>query len=203
METFKDASESANHCQRNWNDLPVSKEIIDELISVATNMPTKQNEEFFTVLASVDKEFNHNVYMHSYSVTNQILNMPFDQRHKTNYNTQLRAPLIFQWLVDTSRSFKHGNYNPDGLLSIGVSAGAVALAANKLGLKTGFCICLHKDPIVDLINKKYNTNFNDIALSLGIGYERSDTAHNVIVRPDGQTEIKSVYRKTIKHIFLE
>jgi DNA modification methylase len=83
----------------------------------------------------------------------------------------------------------------NGLILDPFAGGSVrGIVANKLGLKTGFCICLHKDPIVDLINKKYNTNFNDIALSLGIGYERSDTAHNVIVRPDGQTEIKSVYR---------
>lgn len=203
MESFKAASQSANHCQRNWSDISVPKEIIDELISVATNMPTKQNEEYYTLLVSVDSDYNHNVYMHGYTTSNQVLGLPFELRHKTNYNTQLRAPLLFQWLVDTSRPFKHGNYNPDGLLSIGVSSGAVALAANKLGLKTGFCICLHKEPILEIVNKKYDTGFNDIALTLGIGYPRTDIDHNIVVRPDGQKEIKSICRKTVKHIFFK
>ena len=36
----------------------------------------------------------------------------------------------------------HGNeLNEDGIYSVGISSGAVALSANYMGYKTGFCRC--------------------------------------------------------------
>jgi len=200
MNELNRASESANHCQRNWSEQKVSIETINKLATVATKMPTKQNEEYYTLVASTDTEYNHFVYMHSYVPDNTVLAKPFDERHTSNFNTQLRAPLLFQWFSNTSKKFLHGHYPQDGLLSIGISAGAVALAANQLGLRTGFCVCLHKEPVIDVINKRHNTTFNDIVISLGIGYPLEHLDHNVGIRPSGETFSKSTYEKTVKYI---
>ena len=107
---------------------------------------------------------------------------------------------MFQWFSNTDKKFLHGHYHQDGLLSIGISAGAVALAANQLGLRTGFCVCLHKQPVIDVINKRHNTTFNDIVISLGIGYPLEHLDHNVGIRPSGETFSKPTYEKTVKYI---
>jgi hypothetical protein len=200
MNNFIQASESANHCQRNWSDKLVSADTIEELAAIATNMPTKQNEEFYTLLCSTDAEYNYTAYMHSYNVEPSVLELPFEERHKTNFNTQLRAPLIFQWFSNTKKNFKHGDYWTDGLLSIGISSGAVALAANNMGLKTGFCVCVHQEPIIEIVNRKHNTTFDRIVISLGIGYPDNSYKHNVVIRPNGEKSLKPIYKKTVRYI---
>lgn len=198
MGILTDAAKSANHCQRNWSNRLVEEDIVQELIGVATNMPTKQNEEYYGLLVTTDPEFNHTTYMHSYAVLDDVMKLPFERRHLTNYNTQLRAPLQFHYLVETGKKFQHGYLEQAGFFSIGISAGAVALAAASLGLKTGFCVCLDHKPIVEIVNQEFNTTYNGIVLSIGIGYPEEDLAWNVGRRPNGDTFVKPSYTKNIK-----
>jgi hypothetical protein len=107
---------------------------------------------------------------------------------------------LFQWFADSTKDYKHGNYWTDGLLSTGISSGAVALAANSMGLKTGFCICVHQEPILEIVNKKYNTTFDRVAISLGIGYPIQGYKHNVVIRPNGEITFKVTHKKTVKFI---
>jgi hypothetical protein len=195
-----DASKSANSCQRNWSNTPIAKNIIRELAEIATNMPTKQNQQYYTLLCSTDPKYNHFVYSHSYAPTEEALAMPFEDRHKLNYNTQMRAPLLFQWFSETTQEFTYSDYWTDGLLSIGVSSGAVALAANKMGLKTGFCVCVHQEPVVEAVNKKYKTKFDRLSLSLGIGYPLEGYEHNIVIWPDGEEYRKTRFEKAVKYI---
>jgi nitroreductase len=191
-----DHAKSANHCQRIWSDRKIDQVIIEELVGVAVNMPTKQNEEYYGLLVTTDQEFNEFVYMNSHTYEDAVLNLPFEQRHLTNTNTQMRAPLVFLWLAK-HKKFEHGDLNKEGLISIGVSSGAVALAANQLGLKTGFCCCLYKPPLLEKINQEWSINYQDIIIALGIGYPEEHYPHNTVRRPDGSITYKNTYEKNI------
>lgn len=200
MNNFTDAAKSANHCQRNWSDRLVEDSIVEELIGVAVNMPTKQNQEFYSLLVSTDAEFNHTVYMNSYSISDEnILNVPVERRHLTNHNTQMRAPLQFHYLIKYGKQFEFNPLDGTAFISIGVSAGAVALAANQMGLKTGFCCCIYAEPLMDIINKEFNTTQNGMLVSLGIGYPQETLASNVGIRPFTNKQFKKEkYFKDIK-----
>ncbi len=162
-------------------------------------MPTKQNEEYYGLLVSTDANFNHTVYMHSYAAHfKKVMKLPFEKRHLTNHNTQLRAPLQFHYLIEYGKSFEHGNLEMSGFISIGVSSGAVLLAAHQLGLKTGICSCLDAGPLLENINKEFNTQYNSILLSIGFGYPKEGLSHNIAERPDGSLSKKQTYTKEIK-----
>ncbi len=205
MNLFK-AAESANHCQRNWDSLVVDDETIKTLINVAVSMPTKQNQNFYKLIVSTNTDYNHFVYLNGYDSNHSMaLELPFEDRHLTNRNSQLRAPLLFQWVVNEEEFLNAENTvdkqelkNGIGHLSVGISAGAVCLAANLLGLKTGFCSCLDMNTVTDKLTDMLNTKIDGTLLTLGIGYPRSDLPHNVCVRPNGSMAVQQIYEKDIK-----
>lgn len=201
---FVTAAQSANHCQRNWNSQPVASDIVDLLTQVAVSMPTKQNQEFYKLIVSTDADYNHFVYLNGYDENDpRVMDFPFEDRHVTNRNTQLRAPLLFQWIVD-EKEFNSIDtndskelYNGVGHLSVGISAGAVSLAANAMGLKTGFCVCLHRQNIIEKIKQRLGVEISGTFLTLGIGYPREDMPHNFCVRPDDKLSMQQIYHKDI------
>jgi hypothetical protein len=202
---FIKAAESANHCQRNWDEQSVSPDQVELLTKVAINMPTKQNQEFYKLIVSTDVEYNHFVYLNGYDENDpRVMEYPFEDRHMTNKNTQLRAPLLFQWIVNEAEfsSAASNNekelYNGVGHLSVGISAGAVSLAANAMGLKTGFCVCVHRQNIIEKILEKCGIEVSGTFLTLGIGYPRDDLPHNFCVRPDNKLSMQQIYHKNIE-----
>jgi hypothetical protein len=199
------AAQSANHCQRNWSDQAAPPDVVKTLSDIAVNMPTKQNQEFYKLIVSTDQEYNNFVYLHGYDETDKmVMHLPFEDRHKTNRNTQLRAPLLFQWIFD-SQAFPAADlknsieelHNGVAHLSVGISAGAVSIAANSLGLKTGFCSCLHQQPVKEKLEALLNITVSNVYLTLGIGYPREDLPHNVCVRPDNTLAMQQIYKKNI------
>ena len=51
------ASLVAERCQRNWDhSRPVNKDDVDTLVQVATNMPTKQNIGYYSLLVSTNQK---------------------------------------------------------------------------------------------------------------------------------------------------
>ena len=199
------AAQSANHCQRNWSDQAVPTDIVKTLSDIAVNMPTKQNQEFYKLIVSTNQEYNNFVYLHGYDENDEVaMRLPFEDRHKTNRNTQLRAPLLFQWIFD-SQAFRDAGlknsteelHNGVAHLSVGISAGAVSIAANSLGLKTGFCSCLHQQPVKEKLEALLNITVSNVYLTLAIGYPREDLPHNVCVRPDNTLVMQQIYKKNI------
>ena len=57
----------------------------------------------------------------------------------------------------------HGNeLNEDGIYSVGISSGAVALSANYMGYKTGFCRCFKGKEVTALMEKTINKDLISI-----------------------------------------
>ena len=201
-----EAAKSANHCQRNWIDQVVNDETISALTEIAVNMPTKQNQNFYKLVVSTDTDYNHFVYLNGYDKEHCLVqDLPFEDRHLSNRNTQLLAPLLFQW-VFSEEEFSNAVNTVDkselkngiGHLSVGISAGAVALAANALGLKTGFCSCLDMKNVTDKLSSIIGQQLDGTLLTLGIGYPREDMPHNFCVRPDGKLVVQQIYNKNIE-----
>ena len=55
-------------------------------------------------------------------------------------------------------------------IEVGISAGAIGLAANEIGLKTGLCRCIDKELIDPHLFDSYKLETEHIILFLGVGY---------------------------------
>lgn len=143
---------STEHCQRNWDyNKDIDENHLNLLTHVATTMPTKQNQEYYQLVVSTNLDLNKEIYKLAY----------FDgQRnpsYENHYNSQVSAHILFMWCPFINFNIsKFGNYESAGRVSIGISAGAVALAANQLGYKSGFCGCFGQKEVTKKLNSKLN-----------------------------------------------
>ena len=178
-----DLIEQTQHCQRNWDlDKSVDQEIIDWLFDVGYTMPTKQNLSSFQIVAFTDRT------MIEY-FTASAINKGWRSRHVKN--PQMLAPVVFTFFEkkddeEKKRSLEKRQGNNTTMVEIGIAAGAMALAANSVGLKTGFCKCFY--PLESGIEKKnkiakalkpYMIKGTAIALALGVGYPIEELASNI------------------------
>ena len=84
-----EASQNAEHCQRNWDHTqPVPEEHVHALIDIATNMPTKSNDEFYRLVVSTDRDLNRKFYE---------LAVDPDNEQTVGRNAQVDAPVVFTW----------------------------------------------------------------------------------------------------------
>ena len=190
------ASLVAERCQRNWyHSRPVSKDDVDTLVQVATNMPTKQNIGYYSLLVSTNQKLNDVV--HDSAIFEE------DEANNKWRNAQVSAPLLFLYYHKWSRNDADA-INPDDCeedyyvntnLGIGISSGATALAASYLGYKTGFCSCISQTILEENVHKAFTdeslrkiflnvSNSKDI-VGLGIGYPHPEHHRQDVVRCDG------------------
>ena len=192
-----DSATTAENCQRNWDySKLITQDHLDLLTYVATTMPTKQNQEYYQLVVSTDLELNNEIYKLAY----------FDKHknpsYKNHYNTQVLAHILFMWCPFVNFNNRLGNYESTGRVSIGISAGAVALAANQLGYRSGFCGCFNQKEITKKLNFKLNLNKKNkikfIEVGLGIGIPNLKYNSNKIIENDKVIKVKKQYHKNIK-----
>ncbi len=206
------ASENANHCQRNWDrNTRISKDVRDSLINIATNLPTKQNQAYYHLLVSDNPAYNKKIY----ECTIDKKNIEGTQHR----NSQVDSPLLFLYLQN---NYKKNNFNYFGTekkddisvqksihnfnvnLSVGISSGAVVLAANQMGMRTGFCCCYDKDLLVEYFSSiGYKLNSNIITM-LGIGYPNKNFNSNVVLKDNNNEELRTIeqYNKKVTYTLL-
>jgi|11_taG_2_1085331.scaffolds.fasta_scaffold10019_3 nitroreductase len=178
-----DLIEQTQHCQRNWDlDKSLDQETIDWLFDVGYTMPTKQNLSSFQIVAFTDRT------MIEY-LTASAINKGWRSRHVKN--PQMLAPVVYTFFgktdeVEKSRSQEKRIGSGTTMIEIGLAAGAMALAANSVGLKTGFCKCFY--PLESGIDKenqirkaleRYEIKETNISLALGVGYPIEGLASNI------------------------
>lgn len=174
------ASAIAEQCQRNWNQKKkVSDEHINEIIQVATNMPTKQNREYYQLVVSTDLELNRQLYSVAIDDNNPGFKKQFHR------NGQVLAPLLLLWFSTKPIEDKFGdNFSDQFRISIGISSGAAALHATSLGYKTGYCCCMKWENARQLLKAK-GVHLSDQSvghgLALGIGFPSTDYRGDVVV----------------------
>jgi len=226
MSSIIDYVKIAEHCQRNWQDKPVDQSIIDSILEVCTTMPTKQNNEYYSVLVITDPKHRHEINMLCVN----------DGDKPTIYaNTQASAPVLLLFLgtkgklkpesFDRLEKTRKDEVTPDSSyqqnveLAISMSAGAAAIEAAANGLKTGFCKCfiekditnyLHENIVAHSDNPKLhiaNKKNGVTELIVGIGYGKENQPHNKVFyehnrdpiwNPDARKwGLRQTYRKKI------
>ena len=179
-----EAMHLSRRCQRNWASQNIDEETINGLIEIALNAPSKQNEVHFALAVITNKDVLKDVYddfvwgFHAYT-TNSAMR-----------NTQMGAPALFIYGYSKQTDISgdsHGCNASTGTSkgfddrmklaaerSIGISSGQLVLAANMLGLQTGFNQNL-------FYNDKDENDWKDVlglpedadfcpSLAVGVGY---------------------------------
>lgn len=193
-----EASQNAEHCQRNWNHTqPVPEEHVHALIDIATNMPTKSNDEFYRLVVSTDRDLNRKFYE---------LAVDPDNEQTIGRNAQVDAPVVFTWFELKKEGIgdwknTQGFFDPwllNARTAMGISSGAVAFAANAMGYRTGYNQCFDSKDIAELVTEV--TGETDVDLfskphyQLGIGFPNKEHPWNTVLNDDG-----TVFRNIISH----
>ena len=179
-------------CQRNWDyskfDIKnqTHKEMIEELLWVAQNTPTKQHEGYFDIYWTADRNLIQEMSRYTWGNTHR-------REPPSNWrNSQSNASVYILWIAKEPNS--QLNSNADGTLkdnkhherwlnayvSIGISLGLTARAAAKMGFATGFNKN-HNDLNGDdfwenklgILNE-VNQGTKRITYGLGIGYPQEN-----------------------------
>ena len=201
------ASSNAEHCQRNWDRTQtVPEDHVNALIEIATNMPTKANEAYYKLVVSTDPIINRKFY--------NVAIDP-DNPNTINRNSQVDAPVVFTWFEvkpegiteDTNRL---GHYDPwllNSRTAMGISSGAVALAANAMGYRTGYNQCFAADDIIDIMLEVTGETdrllFEKPHYQLGIGFPNTEHKWTTVLDDNGNV-LKNIspHSKTIQTVLI-
>lgn len=174
MHEFDALAATAQHCQRNWDHTqPVDRDTVVYLLRVAHLMPTKQNQHTSQCVAFVTRDIVQRMGQYAYDT----------QQHSKlrglRANPQIDAPVLLAWFKTQQTT---GYRNPVEM-EIGISSGAVALAAADLGMRTGFCVCVeNRTKLWHKRDRKLLRSFgrepDDLCLLMGVGYGQQGVAHN-------------------------
>ena len=197
------AAKNANYCQRNWDrSFKLPEEDVEVLTKIAEYMPSKQNIDYFNLLVSTDTEFNQWLF--------EAAILLGDENSYTR-NSQVTAPLVFMYFETLSKKkFQRTNQSTSDEemfrtvgSSIGISVGAVSLAANNMGYRTGFCQCLEGKKITDKLIEKHSLDFGTAPrLVLGIGKPNTNYSWNTVLDKEENflKDIESVSKQHSKII---
>ena len=178
-------------CQRNWdydkwNEREISPVMLDELLYIAQNSPSKQHEGYYDIYYSDDRNVIEEMSKYTWGYTHRR------EPPATWRNSQSNASAYILWVAKEPNS--HLNCNADGTVksntdknrwqnaycSIGISIGLTMRAAAKMGLDTG-CNKSHNDldgddywPKKLGILDDIKAGTKEICYGMGIGYGRED-----------------------------
>lgn len=163
-------------CQRNWDESFVMPEDhIKYIIDVCTTVPTKQNRDYYSLLAIKERRLINEIYKYA----------TVPEKLPPHGNTQARANLLLIWCTnDSILEISDGVTIKDVLLSVGISSSAAAMAAAEMGYKTGFCGCYLNDQTSFLLQDEGLTPTGNIQLILGIGVPNKNYDSRQVVVAD-------------------
>tara|TARA_B100000886_G_scaffold111261_2_gene74666 strand:+ start:4600 stop:5220 length:621 start_codon:yes stop_codon:yes gene_type:complete len=167
LDSFLQNTKNFNKCQRNWNyDKIIDQTIIEKLLDIGYSTPTKQSLQNFTLIAITNRDIIKHLEKASVSYDD------WGENHKKRVeagqvqNPQVNANVLFVYIGNEK---VRENKNSVGI-EVGISAGALGLAANEIGLRTGLCRCMDKELIDPNLFDSYNLHVNNIILFLGVGF---------------------------------
>lgn len=176
FDLIKNALETTQRCRRNWD---LSKTIPDEHLDIfshsVTNSPSKQNEEYYSVMFISDRNIIDQIYQH----TNYNTGLDIDDLSK---NPQVLANLLVAFCKRVPDTYRNDleeykseiTMEENRNVAIGIVSGQLAMTSALLGYSTGFCKCFDTTAVGVLLN-------DSPLLLLGIGFpdeNRDRTEHH-------------------------
>tara|TARA_B100000963_G_C22624197_1_gene671490 strand:- start:1641 stop:2264 length:624 start_codon:yes stop_codon:yes gene_type:complete len=197
-----DASKVIGQTQRNWDyDSKISEEEMKYLIDISLNAPVKENTNVYKMFVSTNTEFNKMIQEWAYSTEET----KYKAQKTKDRNAQVAAPLLMMYVVE---DFSDTNVGvPDACFSVGIAAGATALASAEIGYQTGFCSCLHIPGLVEHMANRFPGNFlekfwknSEIQqiLCLGIGKKNPNANNRSQIMKDGKVQFTTGIKSRTK-----
>jgi len=161
------------HCQRNYDlTKSIPQEDIDLIIHAATQCPSKQNLDFYSLYAIQDREKITNIYNSTITakgrknpqVLGQLLLVFVSNPNLVSFNDRNQESRDLQCHDKFNNNFT--DLIVDMHQAIGVAAGFVNITSSLMGYRTGCCKCF------DITKVKETLNLNDNQepiLMMGIG----------------------------------
>ena len=189
MDSILNAIESSQHCQRNWDlNKTIDPEHLKIFEYILKTVPSKQNIAYYKIHFIFNRSIIEKIYNNTATYSNRKVDfcnpqalanllvvfedvLEFDD---INENNEVFAYKLQNRLSASQKSMIEKTLNEDRQQAIGIASGQLALIANYLGYKTGFCKCFNSNALVKILNLE-----NKISLLLGIGYPNFEIPHNV------------------------
>lgn len=174
---LKKAHILGQHCQRNWDlNQSIPQEDIDLIIHAAVQCPSKQNLDFYSLIAIQNREIIEKIYDHTETVVgrknSQVLGqllLIFTSNPKkvslSDRNCESRNIHNLGRLYHYTKDQLDKNFHEDMHQAAGVAAGFVNVTASLLGYRTGCNRCFNDTEIKKILNLKNEK----ILLMMGIG----------------------------------
>jgi nitroreductase len=168
-------------CQRNWDlNKSIPQEDIDLIIQAATECPSKQNLDFYSLLVIQNQEIQQKIY-------NTTLDRPGGR-----YNPQVLANLLLIFLPNTPSEPRNAEVLAtwagvndektnklvaiDRQQAVGVAAGFVNVISQSLGYSTGCNKCFNHEAVKEILGIKETP-----LLMMGVGHKNTDCSRRLDV----------------------
>jgi nitroreductase len=190
----------AEHCQRNWDHSYIVPEAdLDAMIKVATTMPAKQNRNYYDLIVSTDLDFNNKIYSLAADPDNPDTPL-------RNSQVNANALFIYAWNYDFENDnnvFKD-NHAHNTAIAVGISSGALTLAAAQMDYRTGFCQCfLMKEVVKELRSNGIDIPENaKIELMVGVGKPNTNYKWTEVL-DETDSSVKTDLHSYIKKVKVE
>lgn len=168
---IKDSVSRSQRCQRNWDlSKKMPQEDIDLIVHAATECPTKQNNEYYSVYVIQDREKIEAIHSNtktSFRTNPQVLAntlLVFIKNDiKCDKNAEQRR---IAWGMGTE--IDEVTLRDDRNQAIGVAAGSVNVVSSLLGYQTGCNKCFNTQAVQEILNTE-----EEPILMMGIGFKDS------------------------------
>ena len=193
------AIHSGQHCQRAFDlDQVIPQEDIDLIIEAATQCPSKQNSDFYSVMAITDRDTIEKIYKTTQTENGARFNpqtlanllLIFNRNEPEDPRSAEQIQIAFD--VEEALDEAWNDVETDRNQAVGIAAGFVNVTASMLGYKTGCNKCFYTDQVREV----FGDNEMQPILMMGIGFPDKSIKRNVDPR-DGQ-EIDTFPKAPIK-----
>ncbi len=219
LQNFLPIIKNFQRCQRNFDlKKTIDPNLVNLLIDVGLNTPTKQNLYSFKLIAvqnpNLIKQIAAAARVSPIEEKKSLYRLKREKMSRKRqglspyHNTQIYANLVFLYFINwqeyTSETRKQRD--PSGLdlskstydnltnLEIGISVGAVGTVANSNGLRTGCCKCYAEECIPREILERADVQQEDLRLLFGIGYPLYPT-HTQVTNTDDFRDSHNKYNE--------
>jgi len=182
---LKDTVIKGQKCQRNWDlSKQIPKEDLDVIVHAATQCPSKQNLDLYSLLVIQNREIQEKIYENTWTRPGEEIG---------RYNPQVLANALLIFMPKTpednsrnreDRQNKSDLINEDRHQAVGVAAGFVNVIAQSLGYSTGCNKCFNRKAIREILNIN-----SDPVLMMGVGFK--DESRNRRMEHVEDTKVQS------------